>query len=126
MAEQIAGVLRLVGFEVEPFGTHCLIVHAVPDPHAGFDPERCLRDVLGELTDGSALVDPVRTQHQRVALSVACKGAIKAGQPLAQAEMTELFDRLFATELPFHDIHGRPTVVQLSLAELNRRFGRQL
>jgi DNA mismatch repair protein MutL len=38
--------------------------------------------------------------------------------------MSELFDRLFATELPYHDIHGRPTVVQLSLTELHRRFGR--
>jgi DNA mismatch repair protein MutL len=38
--------------------------------------------------------------------------------------MRELFDRLFATELPYHDIHGRPTVVSLSLAELHNRFRR--
>jgi DNA mismatch repair protein MutL len=38
--------------------------------------------------------------------------------------MTELFDRLFATELPYHDIHGRPTVVELPLAELHSRFRR--
>ena len=39
-------------------------------------------------------------------------------------EMEELFDRLFATELPYHDIHGRPTVIQLSLHELHNRFRR--
>jgi DNA mismatch repair protein MutL len=121
---EIHGVLERAGFEVEPFGGRSVIVHAVPQPHARFDAERCLREMIAELTDGSPLVNAARTQHQRVALTMACKGAIKAGQHLSAAEMAELFDRLFATELPYHDIHGRPTVVQLSLAELHRRFGR--
>jgi DNA mismatch repair protein MutL len=124
LVEQIRGVLERAGFEVEPFGGRSIIVHAVPNPHPYFDAERCLREMIGELTDGSALVDSARTQHQRIALSMACKGAIKAGQKLSQQEMAELFDRLFATELPYHDIHGRPTVIQLSLTELHRRFGR--
>jgi DNA mismatch repair protein MutL len=124
LVEQIHGVLERAGFEVEPFGGRSIIVHAVPNPHPYFDAERCLREMIAELSDGSPLVDSARTQHQRIALSMACKGAIKAGQRLTQAEMAELFDRLFATELPYHDIHGRPTVIQLSLAELHRRFGR--
>lgn len=124
LVEQIHGVLERAGFEVEPFGGRSIIVHAVPNPHPYFDAERCLREMIAELSDGSPLVDSARTQHQRIALSMACKGAIKAGQKLSQQEMTELFDRLFATELPYHDIHGRPTVIQLSLSELHRRFGR--
>ena len=124
LVEQIRGVLERAGFEVEPFGGRSIIVHAVPNPHPYFDAERCLREMVAELSDGSPLVDSARTQHQRIALSMACKGAIKAGQKLTQREMAELFDRLFATELPYHDIHGRPTVIQLSLTELHRRFGR--
>jgi DNA mismatch repair protein MutL len=124
LVEQIHGVLERAGFEVEPFGGRSIIVHAVPNPHPYFDAERCLREMIAELSDGSPLVDSARTQHQRIALSMACKGAIKAGQKLTQQEMAELFDRLFATELPMHDIHGRPTVIQLSLNELHRRFGR--
>jgi DNA mismatch repair protein MutL len=124
MVEQISGILERAGFEVQPFGGRSIIVHAVPNPHPYFDAERCLREMIVELTEGSSLVDSARTQHQRIALSMACKGAIKAGQKLSQQEMAELFDRLFATELPYHDIHGRPTVVQLSMAELHRRFGR--
>jgi DNA mismatch repair protein MutL len=96
----------------------------VPNPHPYFDAERCLRDMIRELTEGSELVDSSRNQHERLALSFACKAAIKAGQQLTAIEITELFDRLFATELPFHDVHGRPTVVQLSLAELHGRFKR--
>jgi DNA mismatch repair protein MutL len=124
IVEQIRGVLERAGFEVEPFGGRAVIVHSVPNPHPYFDAERCLREMVSELTEGSPLVDSARTQHQRIALSMACKGAIKAGQKLTAREMSELFDRLFATELPYHDIHGRPTVIQLSLAELHRRFGR--
>ena len=124
LVEQIRGILERAGFEVEPFGGRSIIVHSVPNPHPYFDAERCLREMIVELVDGSSLVDSARTQHQRIALSMACKGAIKAGQKLTQREMSELFDRLFATELPYHDIHGRPTVIQLSIAELHRRFGR--
>ncbi len=122
--EGLSGILLRAGFEIEPFGGQAVIVHGVPHPHPHFDAERCLREMIAELTEGSELVNAARTQHQRIALSFACKGAIKAGQKLSREEMRELFDRLFATKLPFHDIHGRPTVVQLSLAELHRKFGR--
>jgi DNA mismatch repair protein MutL len=112
------------GFEVEPFGGRTVIVHAAPAPHPYFDAERCLREMLTELAQGSELTRAARNQHERIAMTFACKGAIKAGQRLAAREMAELFDRLFATELPHHDVHGRPTVVRLSLQELERRFGR--
>ncbi len=80
--------------------------------------------MIEELTRGSPLVDSARNQHERIAKSMACKGAIKAGEPLSPEEMSELFDRLFATELPGHDVHGRPTIARLTLDELDRRFGR--
>ena len=122
--EELEGLLRSTGYEVSPFGDRTVIIHASPNPHPYFDAERCFREMIDELTHGSPLVDSARNQHERIAKSLACKGAIKAGQPLSQEEMSELFDRLFATELPGHDVHGRPTVIRLSLDELERRFGR--
>ena len=122
--EEIAGVLHETGFELEPFGSNTVIIHSVPSPHRHFDAERCFREMISELADGSPLVDSAHNQHERVAMSFACKGAIKAGQALSQEEMVELFDGLFATQLPGHDVHGRPTVLRLSLDELARRFGR--
>ena len=80
--------------------------------------------MISELTHGSDLVNSARNQHERIAKSLACKGAIKAGQPLSATEMDELVDRLFATELPGHDVHGRPTILRLTMGELARRFGR--
>ena len=122
--EELLGLLTRLGFELEPFGERTFIMHASPQPHARFDPERCLRDMVRELTEGSPLVDSARNQHERIAKSMACKGAIKAGEHLAAEEARELFDRLFATELPGHDVHGRPTIVRLTVSELDRRFGR--
>lgn len=123
--EQVKGLLERAGFEVDLFGSDTVIVHTVPDPHPWFDAERCIREMIGELTDGTSdLMRSARNQHERIAMTFACKGAIKAGQALSEAEMQELFDALFATELPWHDVHGRPTVVRLSNAELERKFGR--
>lgn len=124
VVEESRTILEPAGFEVEAFGGRSVIVHAVPTPHPYFDPERCMRDMVAELATGSALTRAARSQQERIAMTFACKGAIKAGQRLSSREASELFDRLFATELPYHDVHGRPTVVRLSLQELQRRFGR--
>ncbi|UCG75822.1 MAG: DNA mismatch repair endonuclease MutL [Gemmatimonadota bacterium] len=123
-AEELAPLLGKIGFEVEAFGERTVIVRSSPNPHENFDAEQCFREMIHELAHGSPLVDTARNQHERIAKSLACKGAIKAGQSLSQEEMADLFDRLFATELPGHDVHGRPTVVRLTLEELARRFGR--
>ena len=122
--EALTGILNRVGFEVEGFGGNTIIVHAVPDPHPYFDPERCLREMIDDLVAGSELTRSAKNQHEKIAMTFACKGAIKAGQRLSESEMQELFDQLFATELPYHDVHGRPTIVRLSKSELERKFGR--
>ena len=112
------------GYEIEPFGGRTVIVNAAPAPHPYFNAERCLREMIAELSTGSELTRSARTQYERLAMTFACKAAIKAGQRLTSSEMELLFERLFATELPYHDVHGRPTVIRLSLEELARRFGR--
>ena len=122
--EALTGILNRVGFAVEGFGGNTIIVHAVPDPHPYFDPERCLREMIDDLVAGSDLTRSAKNQHERIAMTFACKGAIKAGQRLSESEMQELFDQLFDTELPYHDVHGRPTIVRLSKSELERKFGR--
>ncbi len=124
VVEELEALFEKVGYDVEPFGDRTVIVHGAPNPHPYFDAERCFRDMVQELAEGSELVNSARNQHERIAKSMACQGAIKAGRPLSREEMSELFDRLFATELPGHDVHGRPTIVRLTLDELHRRFRR--
>jgi len=122
--EALTGILGRAGFEIEGFGGNTIIVQAVPDPHPYFDPERCLREMIEDLVEGSDLTRSAQNQHEKIAMTFACKGAIKAGQALSETEIQDLFDQLFATELPYHDVHGRPTIVRLSKSELERKFGR--
>ncbi len=124
VVEESGSLFQRAGFEIEPFGSRTVIVHGAPAPHPYFNAERCLREMLSELAAGSELTRAARNQHERIAMTFACKGAIKAGQKLSEREMAQLFERLFTTELPSHDVHGRSTIVRLSLDELIRRFGR--
>jgi DNA mismatch repair protein MutL len=112
-----------LGFEIEGFGGYTLIVNAVPMPHPRFDPEQCLRETLAALTgdrDAGA-----HARHERLAATVACKAAIKAGDALSPGEMRALYVALRDTTLPAHDVHGRATIVQLTWDEIERRFGRR-
>jgi len=112
-----------LGFEIEGFGGHTLLVRAVPMPHPRFDAERCLRETLQAITGDRAPASAKR--HERLAATVACKAAIKGGDLLSPAEMRALFVSLGRTTLPAHDVHGRATIVRLSWDELDRRFGRR-
>ena len=112
-----------LGFEIEGFGGHSLLVRSVPMPHPRFDPERCLRETLATLSGDRA--PALHARHERLAATVACKAAIKAGDALSPEEMRALFVSLASTTLPAHDVHGRSTVVYLSWDELERRFGRR-
>jgi DNA mismatch repair protein MutL len=115
--------LRRVGFEVEGFGGRTVVVHAVPAPHQRFDAEACFREMVADLARGR--FGGWSNRLQRFAATYACRAAVKAGDRLEQREMRELLLRLFATDLPPHDVHGRATIVQLPREELERRFGRR-
>ncbi|MGH7578770.1 MAG: DNA mismatch repair endonuclease MutL, partial [Gemmatimonadales bacterium] len=111
--------LRRVGFEAEPFGGRAVAVHAVPSPHPRFDAEACFRETIADLARGR--FGGWANRLERFAATYACRAAVKAGQRLDQREMRELLLRLFATDLPPHDVHGRSTIVQLPREELERR-----
>jgi DNA mismatch repair protein MutL len=115
--------LERLGFEVEGFGGHTLIVNTVPMPHPRFDAEKCLRETLDALTGDR--IAGVAARHERLAATIACKAAIKAGEELSQGEMRSLFASLRDTRLPAHDVHGRSTIVHLTWEEVERRFGRR-
>jgi DNA mismatch repair protein MutL len=116
-------IFERLGFEIEGFGGHTLIVRSVPMPHPRFDPERCVRETLAALTGDRET--GAHARHERLAATVACKAAIKAGDALSPGEMRALFIALRDTTLPAHDVHGRATIVQLTWDEIERRFGRR-
>jgi DNA mismatch repair protein MutL len=115
-------LLARVGFELEPFSGRSVVVHTAPNPHPRFDAARCLQELVADLAGGR--LGGLANRLERFAATFACRAAIKAGQHLELAEMDELITQLLRATLPAHDVHGRPTIVQLARGELERRFGR--
>jgi DNA mismatch repair protein MutL len=120
--ERHGDLLRTIGYEAEPFGGRSIAVHAVPNPHPRFDARHCLEEVVGDLARNR--FGGLANRLERFAATYGCRAAIKAGHRLAPSEIREVLNRLFTCDLPPHDVHGRPTIVQLPRHELERRFGR--
>jgi DNA mismatch repair protein MutL len=118
-----AGELERIGFDVEPFGGRAVMLHAVPNPHPRFDAAACFREMVADLARGR--FGGWANRLERFVATYSCHAAVKAGQVLDDRSMRELLLRLFACELPPHDVHGRSTIVQLPNDELERRFGRR-
>jgi DNA mismatch repair protein MutL len=117
---EVSATLEKLGFHLELFGGTSVLVHAIPAGLRAWRHGALLRDVLDHYTELPTALDV----QERVAQSVACHGAVKAGQKLSLEEMNTLVDQLFATEKPQGDPHGRPVFLRVELGELHRRFGR--
>jgi DNA mismatch repair protein MutL len=117
-----AELFRRLGFILEPFGGHTLLLRGAPPALAGRDAGRTLLNVLDEMSEEHR----GGTTYGEAALwAVACRSAIKAGQPLSGEEMEELVRQLEATTSPQTCAHGRPTMIHLSVSQLERQFGRR-
>jgi DNA mismatch repair protein MutL len=115
-------LLARVGYEIEPFSGRSIVVHTAPNPHPRFEAARCLQELVADLAGGR--FGGWQNRLERFAATFACRAAIKAGQALDADEMRQLIVRLLTASLPAHDVHGRPSMVQLPKEELERRFGR--
>lgn len=119
--EEHKELIGKLGFEIKHFGGRTILVTAVPILIRNKSGEVFLREILTQLEEeGKVEKDRVKA----VAKSFACHGAIKAGDRLTQEEMHSLVRQLFTTDEPYSCPHGRPTVIKLSLDELNKKFGR--
>lgn len=114
--------LRAMGFVIESFGGRDFLVRAVPAELAGRIEDN-LTQIIEELV--WVMDEGGPTMQERAAAAVACRAAIKAGEPLQTKEMEQLVRRLASVENPFACPHGRPVVIQMSLTEIERRFGRR-
>ncbi len=108
------------GFAIEPFGEGSLIVRSLPAQLARGDAREAVvrfLEVMLEEEEGDG--------RDRVAMSLACHGAIRAGKTLSPEEMRELVLQLEAAESPHTCPHGRPAMVHMSAEALARGFGRR-
>ena len=115
--------VRRLGYEVSLFGERQVAIRAVPASVPEEAAVAALQSLLAR--DESHHDSEGDPPEEHVAKTFACHAAVRSGQSLAPEERRALIDRLFATSLPHGDPHGRATYVQVSMEELDRRFGRR-
>ena len=86
---------------------------------------RLLQDVIDSLKSASNSSSPLRLGEEMIAKTV-CRHAVKANDYLRAPEVENLIRDLLACELPYCCPHGRPTMIQISLGELEKKFGRKV
>jgi DNA mismatch repair protein MutL len=120
-AEQFADVFLSFGLRLERAGPETVVIRELPVALREADAEQLVRDVLADLLEhGSS--DRIETHSNEILATMACHGAVRANRRLAIAEMNALLRDMEETERSGQCNHGRPTWVQLSVAELDKLF----
>ncbi len=116
--------LREFGLVVEGFGSDAVLVREVPAVLKGGDIRQLVTDLADEIEEfGSAL--SLKERLDQVFATMACHGSVRAGRSLSLEEMNALLREMEATPLSGQCNHGRPTYVELKLADIERLFGRR-
>ena len=116
--------LARLGIEAEPFGANTLKIDALPTFLTSDDPLQLMNSFVEELAGLSQRSSTLRLGEDMIA-TTACRHAVKANDRLRQPELQSLLSDLLACEMPYCCPHGRPTLIQISYAELDRKFGRR-
>lgn len=122
LVEQLTPYLEELGFVLKFFGKTTVVVEGIPPDVRPGKESTILRELLDLYKENEH--DVKLEPRENLAKSYACRAAIKAGDPLNEKEMRSLLAQLFETKVPYVCPHGRPVIIKLSLAELDRRFGR--
>ncbi|MGV7975776.1 MAG: DNA mismatch repair endonuclease MutL [Anaerolineaceae bacterium] len=121
LSQQLPG-LRKLGFEVEDFGPNAFLVRSVPAVFAAGDPKAVLQALVEDFEEDE---EPLAAEIEAKIAGRVCKRlAVKAGKILSESEQKALLLNLEASQSPRTCPHGRPTMIHLSAALLERQFGR--
>jgi DNA mismatch repair protein MutL len=119
-----AETLARAGMRVEPFGGSTVIVTSKPVLTGRTAAATIIREVLDRLAAAAESAAATGMLVDEVLHGIACKAAIKAGDPLSQAEVDALVRERLVVRESHHCPHGRPTSLTLSRQELDRQFRR--
>jgi len=119
----IAEDLAALGLVIEPFGGGAVAVREVPALIQRLDARRLIRDILDDLADQGAS-DRLRARVDAVLSSMACHGSVRSGRRMSAEEMNALLREMERVPKSGQCNHGRPTWIELKLADIERLFGR--
>ena len=119
----MSGELSQLGLGIEAFGGGAIAVRETPAILGTVNAESLIRDILDELADLGAS-GTLQARIEAVLSTAACHGSIRTGRRLNGDEMNALLREMEATPHSGQCNHGRPTYVELKLADIERLFGR--
>jgi DNA mismatch repair protein MutL len=122
LLREIRSDLMALGFDISLERGERVLIQGVPNDVRPGQEGAILRELLDQYQEYQRL--GMTDQRDLIAASFACRASIKAGDPLSEPEMLNLIEQLFSTSMPYVCPHGRPIVIRIDLAELDRRFGR--
>jgi DNA mismatch repair protein MutL len=123
--EQNLSVLQRMGIGIESFGPGTFKIDSLPSFLDVSDAAQFMRKVIDDLKSASNQTSPMRLGEEMIAKTV-CRHAVKANDLLRYPEVEKLIRDLLGCDLPYCCPHGRPTMIQISLAELEKKFGRKV
>ncbi|MAP95357.1 MAG: DNA mismatch repair endonuclease MutL [Ponticaulis sp.] len=113
-----------LGLEIEPFGGGAICVRATPALFGNMNVHGLLQDLADDFVEYDAGLS-LRERFEEVMGNMACRGSVRAGRRLTGEEMNALLRQMEATPYSGQCNHGRPTYVELKLADIERLFGRR-
>ncbi len=123
--ERNTPILEKMGIGIESFGPNTFKIDSLPAFLNASDPAQFMRKVIDDLKSVSNSSSALRLGEEMIAKTV-CRHAVKANDPLGYLEVEKLIRDLLDCDLPYCCPHGRPTMIQISLAELEKKFGRKM
>ena len=123
--ERNLSILQRMGIGIESFGPGTFKIDSLPSFLDVSDPAQFMRKVIDDLKSASNTVSAMRLGEEMIAKTV-CRHAVKANDALRYPEVEKLIRDLLDCDLPYCCPHGRPTMIQISLAELEKKFGRKV
>ena len=123
-ASEAGELLGALGFEVTRSGPTEVSVRAVPEPLKDADPKPLVRELLAELGEGTPVQVGDLDRIDHILATIACHSVVRAGDVLGRSEAIALLAQLDDVDLASHCPHGRPVLLRLPRAEIERRFGR--
>lgn len=123
LLEQQRDLLTQLGIECEPFGEDAVAVHAFPSLLRRVEIPAFMRDLVDRVRDSDSRQSSETMIHELLDM-MACKAAVKAGDPLTQEEIAALLEQRHLSDKSSNCPHGRPTTLRLSKSDLERQFKR--
>ena len=116
-------LLKATGFDIEPYSDNSFSVRAIPVILGKQYSESNVTDVINDIIEASK-VTGIDNLKDSIIKMIACKASIKAGERLTDKQMLDILKELDTCDAPYTCPHGRPTIIEMTMKEIEKRFKR--